>query len=112
MWICKRIIKESKALRQNKKKNIMNRLDKVLEMPKEITSNEPKITILGFNQMLIENYKGILEYQEFFIRLNTYIGIININGFNLNLSEMTTDDILITGKIESVDFEGTEDEEE
>ncbi len=99
-------------MRQNKRKNIMNRLDKVLEMPKEITSNEPKITILGFNQMLIENYKGILEYQEFFIRLNTYIGIININGFNLNLSEMTTDDILITGKIESVDFESTEDEEE
>ena len=64
-------------------------------MPKEISSNEPKITILGFNQMLIENYKGILEYQEFFIRVNTYIGILNINGFNLNLSEMTTDDILI-----------------
>lgn len=37
----------------------------MLEMPKEISSNEPKITILGFNQMLIENYKGILEYQEF-----------------------------------------------
>ncbi len=98
-------------MRQNKKKNKTSRLDKVLEMPKEITSNEPKITILGFNQMLIENYKGILEYQEFFIRLNTYIGIININGFNLNLSEMTTDDILITGKIESVDFESIEDED-
>ncbi len=98
-------------MRQNKKKNKINRLDKVLEMPKEIISSEPKITILGFNQMLIENYKGILEYQEFFIRLNTYIGIININGFNLNLSEMTTDDILITGKIESVDFESIEDDE-
>ena len=80
-------------------------------MPKEITSSEPKITILGFNQMLIENYKGILEYQEFFIRLNTYIGIVNINGFNLNLSQMTTDDILITGKIESVDFESIEDDQ-
>ena len=98
-------------MRENKRKNKINRLDKVLEMPKEIISNEPKITILGFNQMLIENYKGILEYQEFYIRLNTYIGIININGFNLNLSEMTTDDILITGKIASVDFESIEDEE-
>ena len=86
-------------------------MNKVLEMPKEISSNEPKITILGFNQMLIENYKGILEYQEFFIRVNTYIGILNINGFNLNLSEMTTDDILITGKIESLDFESMIDEE-
>ena len=103
--------KESRNLKQNKRKNKINRLDKVLEMPEEISSNEPKITILGFNQMLIENYKGILEYQEFFIRLNTYIGIVNINGFNLNLSEMTTDDILITGKIESVDFESIEDDE-
>ena len=98
-------------MNKNNKKSKLSILDKVLEMPKEISSNEPKITILGFNQMLIENYKGILEYQEFFIRVNTYIGILNINGFNLNLSEMTTDDILITGKIESLDFESMIDEE-
>ena len=98
-------------MNKNNKKSKLSRLDKVLEMPKEISSNEPKITILGVNQMLIENYKGILEYQEFFIRVNTYIGILNINGFNLNLSEMTTDDILITGKIESLDFESMIDEE-
>lgn len=98
-------------MNKNNKKSKLSRLDKVLEMPEEISSNEPKITILGFNQMLIENYKGILEYQEFFIRVNTYIGILNINGFNLNLSEMTTDDILITGKIESLDFESMIDEE-
>ena len=98
-------------MNKNNKKSKLSRLDKVLELPKEISSNEPKITILGFNQMLIENYKGILEYQEFFIRVNTYIGILNLNGFNLNLSEMTTDDILITGKIESLDFESMIDEE-
>lgn len=95
----------------NKRKSKMNRLDAILEMPKELSSNEPKVTILGFNQMLIENYKGILEYQEFFIRINTYMGIMNINGFNLDLSEMTTDDILVTGKIESIDFERIVDEE-
>lgn len=86
-------------------KRKQNRLDKILEIPKEISSNEPKITIIGFNEMLIENYSGILEYQEFYIRINTHIGIININGFKLNLTEMTSDDIKITGKIESVDFE-------
>ena len=35
--------------------------------------------------MMIENYKAILEYQDFYIRLSTEIGILNINGFNLNL---------------------------
>lgn len=91
-----------------KKKKVQSRFERVLEIPKEISSNEPKITIMGFNEMLIENYKGILEYQEFYIRINTYIGIININGFNLNLTEMTSDDIMITGKIETVDFEEIE----
>ena len=36
-------------------------LDRLLEVPKEISTNEPKITIAGFKQMLIENYKIILE---------------------------------------------------
>ncbi len=86
-----------------------NKFDRLLEMPKEISSTDPKITIMGVSEMLIENYKGILEYQEFFVRVSTHIGIININGFNLVLNEMSSDDVMITGKIESVDFETIED---
>lgn len=92
-------------MKEKRRKQKQTRLERVLEIPKEISSNEPKITIMGFNEMLIENYKGILEYQEFYIRISTHIGILNINGFNLNLTEMTSDDILITGKIETIDFE-------
>ena len=88
---------------RNKRKE--SRFEKLLELPKEVVSNEPRITISGFNQMLIENYKSILEYEEFYIKLNTYIGVININGFNLNLEKVSQDDIMVTGKIDSVDFE-------
>lgn len=87
------------------------RITDILEMPKEIVFNIPKITILGFNEMLIENYKGILEYEEFYIKINTYIGVINVNGFNLKLNQMTEEDILIKGKIDSIDFENNTDEE-
>ena len=99
-------MKNRKDIRRKK----INKFGKLLEMPEEITSNEPKLTIMGFSKMIIENYKGILEYQEFFIRINTYTGIININGFNLSLNEMTGDDIMVTGKIDSVDFETIQDE--
>ena len=50
--------------------------------------------------------------QDYFVRLNTYIGIININGFNLKLEEMTNDDLLVTGRIEGMDFESIENEED
>lgn len=99
-------------MRKQKRQKNQNRIERLLEIPKEISSKSPKITIVDFNEMLIENYKGILEYQEFYIRINTYIGIININGFNLSLNEMTSDDIMIKGKIESVDFETVVDEED
>lgn len=88
------------------------RIDRWLEMPTEIVSNEPKITLIGFNEMLIENYKGILEYEEIYIRINTHIGIININGFNLNLEQISEDDISVKGKIDSVNLELNIDEEE
>ena len=85
------------------------RLDKILEIPQEVYTNTPKITITGFNEIILENYKGILEYEEFFASISTYIGVININGYNINLEKMTNDDIKITGKIESIELERTED---
>lgn len=88
------------------------RIEEILEIPVELSTNTPKITITGFERMLIENYRGILEYQDYFVRVNTYIGILNINGFDLKLEEMTTDDLLVTGKIDSIDFESVSDEDE
>ena len=95
-----------KGMRKNMK---MKRLDKILEIPQEVYTNTPKITITGFNEIILENYKGILEYEEFFASISTYIGVININGYNINLEKMTNDDIKITGKIESIELERTED---
>ncbi len=87
------------------RKNKESRLDRLLEMPKEIYSDVPKITITGFDEIIIENYKGILEYEEFFVKIKTYIGNININGYQLELENMTNDDIKVKGKIESIDLE-------
>ena len=97
-------------MRKQRKKVAQDKINNLLEIPQEVSSNIPKVTITGFEQILIENYKTILEYQDFYIRLSTEIGILNINGFGLDLKEMTSDDLLITGKIDSIDFESIEDE--
>lgn len=95
---------------KNTRKKKYTKLDRMLEMPKEVCSNIPKISITGFEEMIIENFKGILEYEEFYVRVKTQMGIININGYNLNLENMTDDDIKVSGKIESLDIERTVDE--
>ena len=91
------------------KKNRYNKIDKLLELPKEVYSDVPKIIMTGFEEVIIENFKGILEYEEFFASISTHIGIVNINGYNLNLEKMTNDDIKITGKIESIELDRIQD---
>ncbi|MCI8641061.1 MAG: sporulation protein YqfC [Clostridia bacterium] len=88
-----------------KKKNTLSKIDRLLEMPQEVYSDTPKLTITGFNEMVIENFKGILEYEDYYIRINTSLGLVNINGYELKLENMTNDDIRVTGKIESIDIE-------
>jgi len=83
----------------------LSRLEKILEMPREINQKNSKITIISFDELLIENYKGILEYEEFYIKINTEIGTVNINGFNLTLEQITEDDIVVKGIINSIDLE-------
>ena len=91
---------------KRKSKKAMSRIDRILEIPQEVYSNIPKIIITGFEEMIIENLKGILEYEDYY----TSIGIINVNGYNLKLENMTNDDIKITGKIEKFDIERNIDE--
>ena len=83
----------------------INRINRMLEIPKETYTNEPKIIITGFNELVIENYKGILEYEDYHIKLSTFIGSVNINGFNLKLDKMTEDNLKIIGKIDSLEIE-------
>lgn len=85
-------------------RQIKSRIESFLELPQEIISEVPKITLIGFNQILIENYKGIIEYDENYIRLSTAIGNIIIQGMDLNLNQITTDDIEVKGKIVSLEL--------
>ena len=68
-------------MRKPKKQKNQNRFEKILEIPQELSSSEPKITIMGFNEMLIENYKGILEITD---------GTITGTRYGLSLSDGTT----------------------
>lgn len=54
---------------------------------------------------------GILEYEEFFVRVKTYIGNVIINGFNMKLNQLNSEDIMIKGIISNISFEKGEVED-
>ena len=91
-------------MKRNKLKKY-SKLDSLLEIPREVVSTDIKITINGFEEILIENYKNILEYQDVLIKVNTYEGTVTIYGFNLKLEELTDEDIKVNGKIDTIELE-------
>ncbi len=87
-----------------KKIGIKEKVTEILELPKEIVLNMPKLTMLGNGDLIVENYKGILQYDEGVIRLNTTSGIIQVKGTNIYIKEITLESIMIFGEIQSLEF--------
>ena len=87
------------------RKKKSSKLDRILEIPQEVYSNENRLSCLGFHELLVENYRSILDYQEVYIRIHTQTGILGIGGQKLEMIAMTEDDLKITGEIEKIEFE-------
>ncbi len=96
-----KIVDKNKVAR---KIGIKEKMTEILELPKEIVLNMPKLTMLGNGDLIVENYKGILEYDEGVIRLNTTSGIIKVKGTNIYIKEITLESIMIFGDIQSLEF--------
>lgn len=86
-------------------KNRLERFAETLEMPKDVISNCSKITTYNDNQVIIENYKGILEYTNDKIRIKTPGKILCLSGEKLFINAITENDILIEGKFHNVGWE-------
>ncbi|QIB26308.1 sporulation protein YqfC [Caloranaerobacter azorensis] len=84
--------------------DIKSTISDVLELPKDIVLDLPRITLIGNLQLYIENHKGIIEYSKQRIRINTNIGILRIVGNNLTIRTIVTEEIIIVGEIEVVEF--------
>lgn len=86
------------------KENLKNRVADAVNMPKDVVLKVPIVTVIGQIEMCIENYRGITEYTESLIRVQTKIGQIKIHGKHLQIEYYTNDEMKITGKILSIEY--------
>lgn len=84
--------------------DIKSTISDILELPKDIVLDLPKITLVGNLQLYIENHKGIIEYSKQRIRINTNIGILRIIGKDLTIRTIVTEEVIVVGEIEIVEF--------
>ncbi|MCT4544078.1 MAG: sporulation protein YqfC [Vallitalea sp.] len=76
----------------------------MLEVPKDVVLGESIITLTGKREMLIENYKGIVEYDEEKIKIKTKNGLIELEGNNFLITYLTDEEIKISGQIKKIKY--------
>lgn len=76
----------------------------LLELPRDIVLDLPKITLVGNLQLYIENHKGIIEYSTGLIRINTKSGILVVTGSDLIIRTIVIEEIIVVGRIDKVEF--------
>lgn len=87
-----------------KGRGLKRNVTEALELPKEVILNLPLVSLIGREELCIENYKGVIEYSEERIRVNTGVGVLKIEGKNLFLRHITSESITITGGITKFEF--------
>ncbi|MCF6461793.1 sporulation protein YqfC [Clostridium sp. Cult1] len=89
---------------KNKMDNFKYNISEALELPKDVVLDLPKITMIGNIQLNISNHKGIVEYTQEILRINSNIGIIKITGKNMELKTILSEEIIIKGNIEKIEI--------
>jgi len=85
-------MRKAKLLTRAGKDNVLSRL--------------PIIELVGQHRVLIENHHGILCYSLSEIHIKVSYGCISVNGSDLHLIQMSKEQLVISGKIDSVQLFG------
>ena len=81
------------------------RLAGMLEIPQDIVLDLPRITMLGNQQLLIENHKGIIEYTPSLVRIKLNQGELLVAGQNLMLGNLQIEQILVEGTVGEIKYD-------
>lgn len=90
--------------REAESKRLKEKLATATSMPKDVVLGASVVTIIGSEEMCVENYRGIIEYADTLIRVQTKGCQIKITGKNLQIEYYTNDEMKITGRILSLEY--------
>jgi len=92
-------------LKKTKFNQVKSNIVESLELPRDIMYGAVIITAMGRSQVLVENYKGIIEYTIEKIRLQTKNCQVTVQGKQLVVEYYTNEEMKITGFIQGISYD-------
>lgn len=90
---------------KNQEYSLRNKVAELSELPKDVVMGMPVLTVTGQVELNLENYRGIIEYTDTLVRIQTKSGQIKVNGRGLQVAYYTNDEMKINGRIESIEYQ-------
>ena len=87
-----------------KKKPLYRALTDAAGIPAELSSGLPLLSMTGQEELFIENFKGIVEYTDAVLLLQTKVCLLRIEGQHLFLTYYTKEELKVTGTITAIHF--------
>lgn len=86
------------------KEKVRDKINKILELPLEVTGDKLRITMIGNEYILVEGKSKVADYYDHYIKLKTEEYNIAIDGKNLSIKEISDVDLIINGEIINVSY--------
>ncbi|CAM3437197.1 sporulation protein YqfC [Marinicrinis lubricantis] len=76
----------------------------VLDLPKDVVFDLPRITMIGNMQLYIENHRGVLHFSPEQLQLKLSTGTMEIKGTGLVIRAILTEEVFIEGTIDDIRY--------
>jgi len=83
-------------------RKIKQDLAEILELPLDVSLDLPRIVIVGELGVLIQNHRGLIQYSPDRIVVGVGEGQIAVTGESLKISEVNREDMIVRGRIKTV----------
>jgi sporulation protein YqfC len=87
-----------------KEESVGLKLAQLLDIPLDTAVDWPRITLNANRGVTVQNHRGVIEYDQSTVRINTKLGEMALFGSKLTLISALKDEIVVEGKIERLEL--------
>ena len=85
-------------------KKINNFTAKLLDLPQDVVTDLPRITMVGNMQLYIENHRGVIHFSNEQLKLGLTKGQLEVVGHNLTIRAILSEEVFIEGVIREIKY--------
>jgi sporulation protein YqfC len=79
---------------------------KWLDLPADVTSEAPRIEMIGPFRIRVENHRGVVKFTREQVRLNLENGALEIDGENLKIRRIDSTIVILEGNVQGLRYAG------